>query len=358
MSPCSCAQSSQLHRARPDNLLDLGDQRRRRPHADLRDTSARTRSGRRRRFGTSSSNETRRSPRWREKISPSASNVPRLCGGIARWIATSRASRSRTLSSGSISVASDPRRLVVALELAAHEHQRAGFDRARRLARRSRERRRPRRRPRVLEREDRHPVALARLQRPARRDDAADAVSARSASAAGPQTSPRAGVGARPVRRSRRAPNSFSVVGVAIDRMAAPVEAERLLLERELLGLGPRRRVGQRDAPPAPRPSLVADAAEQLRLPLARGRAAAAPPCSHRRVDRGEQPRPQRAAGAASPSAAASESNAPALTRLSNTRLLTSRRSSVLAQRVQRVDPPLLRRARRAATRSRPRRRS
>jgi len=30
-------------------------------------------------------------------------------------------------------------------------------------------------------------------------------------------------------------------VGVAIDRMAAPVEAERLLLEGQLLGLGPRR---------------------------------------------------------------------------------------------------------------------
>ena len=42
--------------------------------------------------------------------------------GIVRRIATSRASRSRTLSSGAISDARIRDRLVVALELAAHEH--------------------------------------------------------------------------------------------------------------------------------------------------------------------------------------------------------------------------------------------
>src|SRR2546422_409483 len=64
-------------------------------------TSTLTRS----RFGgspVSTSNDTLRSPRWREKISPSVSSVFRSAG-LRRWIATSRARRSRTLSIGVIS---------------------------------------------------------------------------------------------------------------------------------------------------------------------------------------------------------------------------------------------------------------
>ena len=45
---------------------------------------------------------------------------------------------------------------------------------------------------------------------------------------------------------TRCAPNVFSSSAEALERMAAHVEAERFLLERELLALGPGRRVGQR----------------------------------------------------------------------------------------------------------------
>ena len=82
---------------------------------------------------------------------------------------------------------------------------------------------------------------------------------------------------------------------VAIDRMAAPVEAERLLLEGELLGLGPRRRVGQQGRPEAvalrTRPTASAPnscACPSFAIAL-QPRAVLAG-----RVDRREQPRPQR----------------------------------------------------------------
>src|SRR5262249_53212543 len=57
---------------------------------------------------------------------------------------------------------------------------------------------------------------------------------------------------------------------IAIDRMAAPVQTERFLLEGQLLALGPRLRLGQRHrASPTPMRRLVlVEAAEQLRLPL------------------------------------------------------------------------------------------
>ena len=44
-------------------------------------------------------------------------------------------------------------------------------------------------------------------------------------------------------------------VGVAIERMAAQIEAERVLLVREQLHLGPRRRLRQADERQAPRSS-------------------------------------------------------------------------------------------------------
>ncbi len=90
--------------------------------------------------GSSISNETRRSPRWRENTSPSASKTPRSAGSFTR-IATSRASRSRTASIGDHFRGQHARRLVVALELAAHEHQRARSRSGSRRAGRSRERR-------------------------------------------------------------------------------------------------------------------------------------------------------------------------------------------------------------------------
>ena len=56
------------------------------------------------------------------------------------------------------------------------------------------------------------------------------------------------------------------VVGIAIDRVAAPVEAKRLLLEVQLLGLGPRRHVGKRHRR---RPCALVRAAEQVEIALA-----------------------------------------------------------------------------------------
>ena len=66
--------------------------------------------------------------------------------------------------------------------------------------------------------------------------------------------------------RERCAPNAFSSLGEALERMAAHVEAERFLLERERLRLGPRRDVGQRTASSASR--RLRRAAEELRLAL------------------------------------------------------------------------------------------
>ena len=105
---------------------------------------------------------------------------------------------------------------------------------------------------RVLEREHRHLVAFARLQLPAGGDDAADRrVGLHRLAAAGPP-------GVAGVRHRLRlgeigdglGAEQLQRVGVAIDGMAAPVETERLLLEAELLGLRPRRRLGQRMPPP------------------------------------------------------------------------------------------------------------
>ena len=84
-------------------------------------------------------------------------------------------------------------------------------------------------------------------------------------------------------------------VGVAIDGMAAPVEAERFLLEAELLGLGPRRRLRQRAAAAAvgrARGQIVVARRRTAALPFVaialRARAVLAG-----RVDGGQEPRPQ-----------------------------------------------------------------
>ena len=114
----------------------------------------------------------------------------------------------------------------------------------------------------------------------------------------------------------------------AIDRMPAEVEAERFLFVRELLRL---RSTARRSHGPVgrlvgvrPRP---ARAAEQLRLTVGRDRAAAA-----RRTRTRDRSSPSAARAARRSDRvlcrSPNESNAPALTRLSSTRLLTSRRSS------------------------------
>ena len=127
------------------------------------------------------------------------------------------------------------------------------------------------------------------------------------------------------------APKLLQRLGIPIDRMAAPVEADRFLLVCQLLRLAPRRRPRavpcrrrrSRPSRPDPRPPRRT-AAPGRRCDRAAGANRARTP--HRR-------RPA-AAGAAPPTAAprlrcpcASESKAPALVRLSNTRLFTSRRS-------------------------------
>ena len=157
--------------------------------------------------------------------SPSASNTPRSAGILTR-IATSRASRSRRLSSGRISEASRrtdsssrsslprtrtsvPVSMRPALRWKAsgkHDDFHAALC--------------------VLEREDRHAIALARLQRPARGDDAADARV--GLDGLGPAGAPC--VGARGRRRFRQIAGRpgaklLQVVAVAIGRMAAPVQA-------------------------------------------------------------------------------------------------------------------------------------
>ena len=155
-------------------------------------TSARTRSGRARPPAAPS-----RTPRGGRRgaaraASASASNVARSCGGTVRRIATSRDSRSRSASSGSD----------LGGQHRAPSPRRARACRARAPSCRSRSVRRPcanasgndttsTRAVRILEREDRHAVALARLQLPDAGDDAADGHVAR----------PGAGCAVRPRRR-------------------------------------------------------------------------------------------------------------------------------------------------------------
>ena len=125
--------------------------------------------------------------------------------------------------------------------------------------------------------------------------------------------------------------------------MAAPIQTERLLLEVELLGFRPRCRLRQRRRFRA-RARLVSAAsepAEQLRLPLVpvalTPRAVLAG-----RVDRGEEPRPERRATAAARGVGrASESNAPAFDEALEHALVDQAQIEILAERVQRRDAPV-----------------
>ena len=154
----------------------------------------------------------------------------------------------------------EPRRLVVALELAAHQHASRRPRSSEPCLRTSRGTPRPRRRRRVLEHEDRHAVALRvfswrQAARRCRR--------------------PRRPALATPVELARLAPRRrtpSASLGVALDRMAAQVEAERFLLERELLALGPGRRVGQRHAATRRSPSSRRAAEQLMPGPCSRSR--------------------------------------------------------------------------------------
>src|SRR6185436_16151496 len=97
---------------------------------------------------------------------------------------------------------------------------------------------------RVLDGEDGHAIAFARLQLPAGRDDAADARVRLDRLA--PARAPGIVSGRRDRRvgqfRDRSGAERLQRTRVRVDRVAAPVEAEGFLLEAQLLGLGPRRR--------------------------------------------------------------------------------------------------------------------
>ena len=104
----------------------------------------------------------------------------------------------------------------------------------------------------VLERADRHRIALAGLQQPRRRDDAADrdllaAARGRSRPGASSVVGSRLGglVGGQQVGNRARA-ELLEVGGVGVDGVAGPEEAERFLLGRQQLGLRPGHRLGQR----------------------------------------------------------------------------------------------------------------
>ena len=89
----------------------------------------------------------------------------------------------------------------------------------------------------------------------------------------------------------------LQLLAEALERMAAHVEAERFLLEGELLRLGPRRRVRQRDRRTGSSPSLP-----QPKNDTVPSVAIALVPAAvlDRLVDGGEQPRAPRAASAPS----------------------------------------------------------
>src|SRR5207237_143832 len=100
---------------------------------------------------------------------------------------------------------------------------------------------------RVLEREHGHPVALACLERAYRRDDTTDARVRldRFAALGTPGVAARSGWLRLGEIGDRLCAEIAQRRGVPIDRVAAPVQAERFLLECELLGLGPCARVRQ-----------------------------------------------------------------------------------------------------------------
>ena len=195
-----------------------------------------------------------------------------------------------------------PHRFVVALQFASHEHQCSRLDQGNGALERLGKRDHFDAALGVLQREHGHPVALPRLELAHGGHDAADRRV--GLDRLRPAGAPAIVARRCRLRRSQIANRLRAQIlerrRVAIDRMTAPIQSERLLLEPELLGLGPGRRVRQRKGLEAVRSwSHVAVAlrgqinrAEQLRLALV---AIALEPRAMvaRRVDGGEQPRPK-----------------------------------------------------------------
>ena len=230
-----------------DDLLDFRDQRRRRPHADLRRHVGPDTRSRSARSAVSISNDTPAiAAMAREDLAErlehaAIGRLPHADRHLARQplAHACRSARSPTPASrtDSSSRSSLPRTSTIVpvsirarralIRLGKRDHLDAAL--------------------RVFEREDRHAVALARLQLAAGGDDAADAgVGLDRLAAARPPARRRARAATGCVGelgRSTARRSSRSALGVPIDRMAAPVQAERFLFEPELLGLGPRRRL-------------------------------------------------------------------------------------------------------------------
>ena len=232
----------------------------------------------------------------RRDAATAARPAPRTSSGRAaaprRWIATSRVVRSLSAAIGSSSVATMRADSSSFSNLPRTSSIASALDEAARACRTSPGTPRPRRcRADVVQHEDRHAVALLRLERAQAGDDAAD-----------PDVGLRGGqLGDAP------GAERLQLLGEAIERMAAHVEAERFLLDGELLRLGPGRRVGQRDRRRR-RSSLAA--AERAATAPCRGRAGggcrARSPCRRpRRAARGATatgpPTPARASRARRP---------------------------------------------------------
>ena len=357
--------SSQRHRSCADDLLDFGDQRRRRPDADLRrdvGPDAQRASGA---AGSSISNDTRRSPRCREKSRraprtrrdrPASSGGSPLRAPAARARCRSAAisdARIRTDSSSRSSLPRTSTSVPVSIRLRAaliglgkRDHLDAAL--------------------RILEREDRHAIALARLQLTAGGDDAADAGVGldRLAAARAPRVAAR--------RRRRR----VGELGQSSARRtpSAPPRSDRPDGRSSTARASPSRRPAARFRSTARASGSVSAVA--VLAPALRRRRRRTPPNScacpssrsrwmpravlARRVDRRHQPRPQRRRRQRrrAPVSARERIERAGLDQALEHALVDQPQIEILAERVQRRDPALLLRGPRAATRSRLRRRS
>ena len=175
------------------------------------------------------SNATRRSPLCCANTSHSFSNVARPCGGVDRRMATDRRQPLAHHLDRHDLRGHDPRRLVVALELALDEHHAAVVGEVAELLERLGEHHDLEAAAGILEHEDAHAVALARLQRAQARDDAADR---QLFDDRGPRVEPLPAAGSRaapcrgPPPRRRPAPS-------ARDRPSAPAPPSAARRRRE-----------------------------------------------------------------------------------------------------------------------------
>ena len=173
----------------------------------------------------------------------------------------------------------NPHRLIVSLQFAANHDQRAGLDQARAALVGLGKRDDLHPALRVFEREYGHAVALARLELAARGDDAPDDhVAHDRLSFDRLREVGNRWIGARSIcwqfrelGRPARA-ERLQLARVAVHGVAAKVQPERFLLEGQLLGLGPGRRVrklrGHRPVVARVAAIVGAEATKQLRLPF------------------------------------------------------------------------------------------